>query len=77
MTDRDALHALVDALPEEDLPRAAEALRGVVGDGDVFELTPEQEEGVRAAMRQLDAGEGVPWETVHAELTARLDARAR
>lgn len=44
---------------------------------DGFELTPEQEEGLRAAMRQLDAGEGVPWETVHAELTARLDARAR
>ncbi len=42
-----------------------------------FELTLEQEEGIRAAMRQLDAGEGVPWETVHAELKARLDARPR
>ena len=70
MTDR-------DALPEEDLPRAAEALRGVVGDGDVVDLTPEQEEGLRAGLRQLDADEGVPWETVHAELTARLDAHAR
>lgn len=38
-------------------------------------LTPEQEEGIRLAMAQVERGETVPWETVRAELKARLSAR--
>lgn len=38
-------------------------------------LTPEEEEGIRDAIRSLDRGEGIPWETVHADLRARIAAR--
>ena len=60
-----------------ELPPGRYRLAAVPDDGDGFELTPEQEEGIREAMRSLDAGEGVPWETVRAEIAARLDARTR
>ena len=43
-----------------------------------FELSLEQEEGIRAAMRSLDAGHGVPLAAVDAELRAIIAAaRAR
>lgn len=38
-------------------------------------LTPEEEEGIRLAMAQVERGETVPWETVRAEIEARLSAR--
>ena len=38
-------------------------------------LTPAQVEGIRDAIRSLDRGEGIPWETVHADLRARIAAR--
>jgi hypothetical protein len=44
---------------------------------DGYELTPEQEEGIHASRRSIAEGRGVAWETVRAELEARLAARGR
>ncbi len=38
-------------------------------------LTPDQAEGIRAALRSLDRGEGIPWETVRADLLERIARR--
>ena len=45
-----------------------------VTEGDGYELTPEQEAGIEAAIRSADAGRSVPWATVKAELDAKLAA---
>ena len=39
---------------------------------DDEELTPEEEDGLLRAMRAIEAGEGIPWEQVRAELSSRI-----
>ena len=49
-----------------------------VCDGEAFDLTPEEEEGILAGMRSLDAGRGVPLAEVDARLRRIIEAaRAR
>ena len=49
-----------------------------VCDVEALELTPEEEEGILAGMRQLDAGQGIPLAEVDARLRRIIGAaRAR
>ena len=43
-------------------------------DDDGFELTPEQEAGIEAAIRSADEGRTVPFEDAMARMTAKLSA---
>ncbi len=45
-----------------------------VADDDGYDLTPEQEAGIEAAMRSADAGRTVPFEEAMARMTAKLSA---
>ncbi|MDB4927621.1 MAG: hypothetical protein JWM10_105 [Myxococcaceae bacterium] len=45
-----------------------------VCDGEAFKLTPEQEEGILAGLRQLDAGQGIPLAEVDARLRRIIGA---
>ncbi|MBK6530549.1 MAG: hypothetical protein IPN17_06105 [Deltaproteobacteria bacterium] len=45
-----------------------------VTDDDGFELTPEQEAGIEAAIRSADEGRTVPFEDAMARMTAKLSA---
>ncbi len=53
MTDREALHALVDALPEESLPVVAATLRGLSVDGV---LPADTETRIRRGIADADRG---------------------
>lgn len=61
-----------DAL--RDLPPGSYIVERVLAPAEAG-LTPAEEEGIRLAMAQVERGETVPWETVRAELEARLAAR--
>jgi hypothetical protein len=39
---------------------------------DDEELTAEEEAGLLRAMQAIEAGQGIPWEQVRAELTRRI-----
>jgi|JI8StandDraft_1071087.scaffolds.fasta_scaffold1146863_1 hypothetical protein len=69
-------HDVPDTLPEllRELPPGQYILERVLTPEEAG-LTPEQEEGIRAALRSLDRGEGIPWETVHADLLERVARR--
>lgn len=57
-----------------ELPPGRYRLAAVADDGDEFELTPEQEEGIRAGMRSIAAGRTVTIEEADARMRARIAA---
>ena len=67
-----------EALPEllRDLPPGQYSLERVLTPSEAG-LTTEQEEGIRAALRSLERGEGIAWETVRDGLLAQIDRRER
>lgn len=71
MTDRDALHALVDTLPDDALPNAAEALRELADDAG---LSPEREARIRRGIADAERGAVKPAAEVFRAMHERLDA---
>ena len=69
-TDREALHALVDALPEESLPVVAATLRGLSVDGV---LPADTETRIRRGIADADRGAVTPAAEVFRGMHARLD----
>jgi hypothetical protein len=73
------IHWDADALPTElravlpaglrDLPPGRYVVEQL---DDGAELTPEEEAGLLAAMREIEEGQGIAWEQVRAELKDRL-----
>lgn len=70
MTDRDALHALVDTLPDDALASAEMALRELADEV----VPPEVEARIIAARRSIAEGRGVHWHEVDAQLRAVIAA---
>jgi hypothetical protein len=70
MTDREALHALVDALPEESLPVVASTLRGLSVDGV---LPAHTEARIRRGIADAERGAVTPAAEVFRGMHARLD----
>jgi hypothetical protein len=70
--DTSLLPAEVRALLPEGLrrlPPGRYVLEPLVEDE---ELTPEEEAGLLLAMQEIEAGQGIPWEQVRAELRSSL-----
>lgn len=67
-----------EALPEllRDLPPGQYSLERVLTPSEAG-LTTQQEDGIRAALRSLERGEGIAWETVREGLLAQIDRRGR
>jgi hypothetical protein len=67
-----------EALPEllRDLPPGQYSLERVLTPSEAG-LTTQQEDGIRAALRSLERGEGIAWETVRDGLLAQIDRRER
>jgi hypothetical protein len=78
MTTRDALHQLLDALPDEFLPIAEQRLAALRDDPllrtlmaapeDDEPLTDEDLAALAEARAELARGETIPWEVLRAEL---------
>jgi predicted transcriptional regulator len=71
MTDREALHALVDALPDDALANAVEALRGLATDEA---LSVETEARIRRGIADAERGAVTPAAEVFRAMHERLDA---
>lgn len=83
MSRREALHRLVDSLPEEDLTTAGRLLVGLTVTADAVErallLAPPDDEpdtdnddgGLTEARRELARGEGITTEELERELDLR------
>ena len=76
------LHRLVDDLPPQRRDAAARVLEGLRDDridpvlaallaapDDDERLSPDEDAGARAALREYQAGQARPWEDVRTELT--------
>ncbi|HWP27924.1 MAG TPA: hypothetical protein VNM50_00135 [Chloroflexota bacterium] len=78
MTTREALHALLDSLPDELLPLAEERLAALRDDSflrfmmaapvDDEPLTAEEEALIQEGEAEIARGEVVPWEEAEARL---------
>lgn len=78
MSARDALHALLDELPDALLPAAQERLAALRDDPflhfmmtapvDDEPLTAEDERLIQEGEAEIARGEGIPWEEVEARL---------
>ena len=78
MSTRDALHEMLDALPDELLPEAERRLAALRDDPllrffltapeDDEPLTPEEEALIQEAQAEIARGETIPWEEVEARL---------
>ena len=83
MTTRDALHQLLDTLPDELLPEAERRLAALRDDPllrffltapeDDEPLTPDEIALIEEAEAEIARGETIPWELVRNELGSDSD----
>ncbi len=71
----DLIKAKLDELPDERVEMLAEMAQAWSGPSVYSTLSDAEKAEIDAALDELDRGEGVPWETVRADLEAKIHAQ--
>lgn len=71
----DRITPLIDALPDDVFEDFVAAAAHAAGDATIYDkLAGAEQAEIDAAIARLDAGEGIPYDTVKARLAAKLKA---
>ena len=74
----DQIKSKLDKLTDEQLAAIAQMANALAEQPSVYStLSDAEKTEIDAALDELDAGKGVPWETVKADLEARIKAAGK